>query len=74
MEFVTEHRAHKTRQPIRPGHMDWRRPSWSTVTNFDHPTEIKLDKLEAVQKASCNANKGAGNVTWRESQEEMGLP
>lgn len=44
------------------------------MTNFDHPTETKLDKLEAVQKASCSANKGPGNVTWKESEKEMGLP
>lgn len=53
--------------------MDLRGHSWTTVTNPDPPTEIKLDKLEAVQKASCNANKGPGNVTWKESGKEIGL-
>lgn len=74
MDFVTEHGARKTQQLTRPVHTDWRGHSWTAVTNFDHPTEIKLDKLEAVQKESCNANKGPGNATCKESEQEIGLP
>lgn len=54
--------------------MDLRGHSWTAVPNFDHPIEINLDKLEALQKVSCNANKGHGNVTWKEGEKEIGLP